>query len=221
MSSWRSYAQSYPQRWITRVIRGINGLLPAIDQPVTTSNRHLSASSGRAGPTRRKTRMRTYHTVKSGRKGVARLDLFWCGQYPTEVLRLKGNENEADVSAKRTAPEEDARLPRAYEDQGWTQGPQAAAREGAEAAHRLSRWRCHPPSGFEAPAISRRCSSAAGVWSGRPSLCCGARLRGSSRQASRSAGRSGARSSAIERGGDSARRTGIARCQNSLRFQSF
>lgn len=165
--------------------------------------------------------MRTYHTVKSGRKGVARLDLFWCGQYPTRVVRLKGNEHEADVSAERTAPEEDARLPRAYEDQGWTQSPQAAARQGAEAAHGLGRWRCHAPSGFEAPATSRRCSGAAGVWSGPHSSCCGARLRGSNRQGSRSAGRSGARSNAIERGGDCARRTGIGRSRISLIFQQF
>ena len=145
--------------------------------------------------------MRTYHTVKSTRKGVARLDLFSRGQYPTEVVRLKGNENEADVSAERTAPEEDARLPRAYEDPGWTQGPQAAARQGAEADHGLGHWRCHAPSGFEAPATSRRCSNVGGVWNGPPSSCCGARLPGSNRPASRSAGRSGERSSATERGG--------------------
>ena len=83
--------------------------------------------------------MRTYHTVKSGRKGVTRLDLIPRRQYATEVVRLKGFDNEEDVSAERTTPEEDARLPRAYEDSGWAQGPQAAAGQGAQAAHRLGR----------------------------------------------------------------------------------
>lgn len=46
--------------------------------------------------------------------------------------------HEADVSAKCAPPEEDARLPRADEDQGRAEGTQAAAREGAETAERVT-----------------------------------------------------------------------------------
>jgi ribonuclease P protein component len=46
--------------------------------------------------------------------------------------------HEADVSAESTPPEENARLPRAHEDEGWPQRPQAAPCEGAETAHGLT-----------------------------------------------------------------------------------
>ncbi len=42
--------------------------------------------------------------------------------------------HEADVPAEPAQPEEDPRLPRAHEDEGRTEGPQAAARERAETA---------------------------------------------------------------------------------------
>jgi ribonuclease P protein component len=46
--------------------------------------------------------------------------------------------HETDVSAECAPPEEDARLPRADEDQGRTKGSQASAREGAETADCLT-----------------------------------------------------------------------------------
>jgi hypothetical protein len=165
--------------------------------------------------------MRTYHTAKSGRKGVPRLDLVWRGQYATGVVRLKGTGNEEDVSAECTTPEEDAWLPRAYEDQGWPQGPQAAASQGAQAAHRLGRSRFRARSGSEALASSRRFSSEGGAWSGRPSLCCGASRRRSGRRASRSAGKSGERSNAIARVGGSERHIGAGPQQIPVIFQWF
>ncbi len=45
--------------------------------------------------------------------------------------------HEADVSAECAPTEEDARLPRADEDEGRAEGPQATAREGAETAERV------------------------------------------------------------------------------------
>jgi ribonuclease P protein component len=49
--------------------------------------------------------------------------------HPKEI-----NVHEADVSAESAPSEEDARLPRADEDEGRAQGVAAAAREGAETA---------------------------------------------------------------------------------------
>jgi ribonuclease P protein component len=46
--------------------------------------------------------------------------------------------DEAHVSTEPAPPEEDARLPRAHEDQGRTQGAQAPARQGAETADCLT-----------------------------------------------------------------------------------
>jgi len=43
--------------------------------------------------------------------------------------------HEADVSAESTPSEEDSRLPCAHEDERRAEGPEAAAREGAETAH--------------------------------------------------------------------------------------
>jgi len=43
--------------------------------------------------------------------------------------------HEADVSAESTPSEENSWLPRADEDEGRAEGPEAAAREGAETAH--------------------------------------------------------------------------------------
>src|SRR5262245_23984843 len=41
--------------------------------------------------------------------------------------------DEAHVPAQRSPPEEDARIPQPHGHQGWAQGPQAAARQGAKA----------------------------------------------------------------------------------------
>src|SRR6185436_8383545 len=46
--------------------------------------------------------------------------------------------NEADVSTKSPTPEEDARLSGTHEDQRRAQGPQAAPRQGSQAADRLT-----------------------------------------------------------------------------------
>jgi len=58
------------------------------------------------------------------------------------LRRLEGRKgddgHEAHVSAECTPPEEDARLPRADEDEGRTQGAEAAAREGAQTPDRLT-----------------------------------------------------------------------------------
>jgi len=52
---------------------------------------------------------------------------------------LRGNTvHEADVSAECATTEENARLPRADENQGRAEGAQASAREGAETADRLT-----------------------------------------------------------------------------------
>jgi ribonuclease P protein component len=53
--------------------------------------------------------------------------------HPKEII-----VHEADVSAESTPPEENARLPRADEDEGRPQGVEAAACEGAETAHGLT-----------------------------------------------------------------------------------
>ncbi len=51
----------------------------------------------------------------------------------------KGNRvHEAHVSAESTPPEQDTRIPRADEDEGWPESAQAAAGQGAQTAVRLT-----------------------------------------------------------------------------------
>jgi len=65
-----------------------------------------------------------------------------CPQALSTLFRLKTEEgkrtHEADVPAEPAPAEEDARVPRPDEDEGWPEGSQAAASEGAETADRLT-----------------------------------------------------------------------------------
>src|SRR2546421_5748161 len=58
------------------------------------------------------------------------------------LRRLEGRKgddgHEAHVPAECTPPEEDARLPRAHEDEGRAESAQAAARKGAQTPDRLT-----------------------------------------------------------------------------------
>jgi hypothetical protein len=55
--------------------------------------------------------------------------------------------DEEDVPAESTSPEQDAWLPSADEDTGGTERAEAAAREGAQAPHRLEEvWNGHFPT---------------------------------------------------------------------------
>src|SRR5215471_13364018 len=69
--------------------------------------------------------------------------LTWSRAMPT-LVRLDDRRqgaalHEADVSAESAPPGEDARFSRAHEDEGRTQGPEAAPRQGTETARRLER----------------------------------------------------------------------------------
>jgi len=60
----------------------------------------------------------------------------------TRLRRLRTGKgtrvHEADVPAQPASPEEDSRLPGAYEEQGWTESAQAPSGQGAQTADRLT-----------------------------------------------------------------------------------
>lgn len=80
-----------------------------------------------------------YHTVKRARK---RSRILTCEKSVSTLRRFDDRRkeflHEADVSAKHAPTEEDARLPGAHEDARWAEGAEAAARQGTQAAHRLT-----------------------------------------------------------------------------------
>ncbi len=66
----------------------------------------------------------------------------WCDAMPTLVRLNDGKRSsvhETDVSAESAPPGENARVSRAHEDEGRPKGAEAAARQGAQTAHRLER----------------------------------------------------------------------------------
>lgn len=65
-----------------------------------------------------------------------------CQRAVSTLLRLDDRKekwaHEADVPAEPASAQEDARVPRAHEDQGRAEGPQAPARQGTETVDRLT-----------------------------------------------------------------------------------
>jgi len=80
-----------------------------------------------------------YHTAKRARK---RFRVLTCLRAVSTLRgfidRRKEFPHEADVPAESAPPEEDTRLPGAHEDTRRSEGPQAPAREGTQASHRLA-----------------------------------------------------------------------------------
>jgi ribonuclease P protein component len=99
----------------------------------------LSKSAGQPGLTARSAwECEPYHARITLARGLRALT---CRR---AVSRLRGFSNreeeflrEADISTECASPEEDSRLPRANEDAGRAEGAQTAARERAQAPHRV------------------------------------------------------------------------------------
>ena len=77
-------------------------------------------------------------------QGEACLDLIATARYTTAVLRSRGRRqslHEEDLSAQSTSSQQNARIPTADEDPGWSEGVEATTGKRTQATHRLGEGR--------------------------------------------------------------------------------